>query len=374
MYDLISVDDHIIEPPNVWRDRLPKKYLEAGPHVVEEDGREYWEYEGDRGETMGLNAVAGKPIEQWNMEPARYSDMIPGCYDPAARLEDLRADNIVGSLCFPTLPRFGGTLFLGFKDKELADLCVRAYNDWLFDEWCAAGPEVFIPMVICQLWDPQLAAGEIRRCADRGARALAFVENPVPLGLPSFYTDHWDPVWRACEETRTVVNLHIGTSGQMVWPSPGDSGFHIAIMLAQVGAATAMVNLIESPVPHKFPEIQIALSEGGIGWIPAQLERCDRMWERHQGWAGDDMGPLRPSEVFRRNFYGAFVDDEVGMELRDRIGVDRIMWECDYPHVEAPWPNSQQLMDKLMAGVPADEADALTNGNARRLYRWPKKA
>jgi predicted TIM-barrel fold metal-dependent hydrolase len=373
MYDLISVDDHIIEPPNVWADRLPQRYREAGPHVLEEDGREYWVYEGTRGETMGLNAVAGKPIEAWNMEPARYSDMIPGCYDPAARAKDLAADNIVGSVCFPTLPRFGGTLFLTFRDTELADLCVKAYNNWLFDEWCAAAPDLFIPMVICQLWDPELAAVEVRRGAAKGARALAFVENPLPLGLPSFYTDHWDPVWRACEETQTVVNLHIGTSGQMVWPTPNESGFHIAIMLAQVAAATAMVNLIESPVPHKFPRVQIALSEGGIGWIPSQLERCDRMWERHQGWAGDDMGPMRPSEIFRRNFYGAFVDDEVGIELRDRIGVERIMWECDYPHVEAPWPNSQVTIDKLMTNVPRDEAELMTNGNARRLYRWPKK-
>jgi predicted TIM-barrel fold metal-dependent hydrolase len=159
----------------------------------------------------------------------------------------------------------------------------------------------------------------------------------------------------------------------MVWPTPEGSGFHIPIMLAQVNAATALVNLLQSPVPQKFPAIQIAMSEGGIGWIPSQLERCDRMWERHQGWAGDDMGPRRPSEVFASNFYGAFVDDEVGIELRDRIGVERIMWECDYPHVEAPWPDSQVVMDKLMADVPRAEADLMTNGNARRLYRWPAK-
>jgi predicted TIM-barrel fold metal-dependent hydrolase len=131
----------------------------------------------------------------------------------------------------------------------------------------------------------------------------------------------------------------------------------------------AVVNLIESPVPYTFPEVQIALSEGGIGWIPAQLERCDRMYERHRGWARKD--GLKPSDVFRRNFYGAFVEDEVGLAFRDRIGVDRIMWECDYPHVEAPMPGSQAVVEKLLAGVPREEAELITNGNARRLYRWP---
>jgi hypothetical protein len=124
MYDLISVDDHIIEPPRVWLDRLPEKYQDAGPHVEDVDGREYWVHEGTRVPTMGLNAVAGKPQEEWDTDPVRYTDMIRGCYDPVVRAEDMRLDGVVGSICFPTLPRFAGTLFLEFKDKTLADLFV----------------------------------------------------------------------------------------------------------------------------------------------------------------------------------------------------------------------------------------------------------
>src|SRR3954447_25522050 len=140
MYELISVDDHIIEPPGVWVDRLPTKYRDVGPRVVEEDGREYWHYEDQRVDTMGLNAVAGRPQEEWDMDPVRYSDMIQGCWDPVVRAEDMRVDGVVGTVCFPTLPRFAGTLFLSFQDKELADLSVKVYNDWMFDEWCAAAP------------------------------------------------------------------------------------------------------------------------------------------------------------------------------------------------------------------------------------------
>jgi predicted TIM-barrel fold metal-dependent hydrolase len=370
MYELISVDDHIIEPPKVWTDRLPAKYREIGPRGVEEDRREWWVYEDSRVDTMGLNAVAGKPPETWNLNPVRYTDMIQGCWDPVVRAKDMALDGVVGSVCFPTLPRFAGTLFLGFKDKELADLCVKAYNDWLIDEWCAAAPDLYIPMIITQLWDPKLAAGEIRRMAARGARCITFPETPAPLGLPSFFTDHWDPVFEALSETGLVLNMHIGTSGRLVGPAD-DAPFHVLIMLAQASAAIGMVGMLESPVLRKFPTLQMVFSEGGLGWIPAQLERCDRMWERHKAWS--DMGELRPSELFKRNMYGAFVDDMVGLELRHHLGVDRILWESDFPHVESLWPQSQDVIKRVAAELPDDEVELVTNGNARRLYNWPKK-
>ena len=97
-YDLFSVDDHIIEPPNVWTDRLPAALQEAGPHVVEADDRQFWMFEGRRGETMGLNAVAGKDYSEYSMDPVRYSDMIPGCYDPVERAKDLLSNGVRASV------------------------------------------------------------------------------------------------------------------------------------------------------------------------------------------------------------------------------------------------------------------------------------
>lgn len=330
---------------------------------------------------MGLNAVAGKPPEEWETEPARFSDMLQSCYDPKARAEAMRLDGVVGSICFPTLPKFAGTLFVSFEDKELASLCVRAWNDWLFEEWCAAAPDLFIPMVITQLWDPKLAAEEIRRNAARGARAVTLPETPCPPGakalpgyrlldLPSYFTDYWDPIWDACQETGLVINFHVGTSGTM--PSPAaDAPFHVGIMLAQTAAATSMVGMLESPVLTKFPGLRMVYSEGGIGWIAAQLERCDRMWERHKHWSRLD--GMLPSELFKRNMYGAFVDDRVGIELRHTLGVDKVLWESDFPHAETPWPHSQELIAEDMRDVPEDEIVLMTSGNARRLYNWPKQ-
>jgi predicted TIM-barrel fold metal-dependent hydrolase len=367
---LFSADDHIVEHARVWTDRLPAKLRDTGPHVVEEDGREYWVYEDQRGTTMGLNAVVGRPVSELNPDPIRFSEMRLGCYDPVARAADMIVDGIGASVLFPTLPRFAGTLFLSFHDLELADQCVRAYNDFVIDEWCPAGPPgMFVPTIICQLWDPQLAAAEIRRCALRGARALSFPENSVPLGLPSFWSDHWDPVWRACEETDTVLCLHIGTSGMMADPSPGAPDV-LRYSLLQCGSMQSSVNLMMSPVCRRFPGLSFVFSEGGIGWAPNALERADRMWKRHQGYSKLD--DVLPSEIFRRNMYLCMIEEPVCLKYRDDIGIDRIMWECDYPHTDTTWPDSRQTADAVFAAAACspEEIAAISHGNAERVFRW----
>jgi predicted TIM-barrel fold metal-dependent hydrolase len=367
---LFSVDDHIIEHARVWSDRLPRSHVEAGPHVVEADGREYWVYEGRRATTMGLNAVVGRPKDQLNPDPIRFADMRPGCYDPADRAADMLADGIYASVLFPTLPRFAGTLFLEFTDKDLADSCVRAYNDFVLDEWCPGGPPgMFVPTIISQLWDPDLGASEIRRCAERGARALCFPENTVPLGLPSYWTDHWNPIWQACQDTDIPLCLHIGTSGQIPQPSP-DAPDVLSFSVLQVGSILSAVNLMMSPVCRAYPELKFVFSEGGIGWAPNALERADRMWLRHQHYNHFD--DVLPSEIFRRNMYLCMIEEPVCLRYRDDIGVDRIMWECDYPHTDTTWPDSQATTTAVFAaaGATPAEIDAISHGNAERVFNW----
>jgi predicted TIM-barrel fold metal-dependent hydrolase len=368
---LFSVDDHIIEHAHVWSDRVPAAMREAAPHVVEEDGREYWLYEDQRVMTMGLSAVAGKPKNKVNADPTRFSDMIPGCYDPAQRARDFIADGILGSVLFPTLPRFSGTLFLQFKDKVLAHECVRAYNDFVIDEWCAAGPKgLFVPTVITSLWDPELAAQEIHRCADKGARALSFPENGVPLGLPSYWTLYWDPIWRACEERDVVLCLHIGTSGELLKPSP-DAPDLLRFSLLQVGSIMSSVNLMLSPVCRKFPGLKFVFSEGGIGWLPNALERADRMWDRHRLY-NPGLDDTLPSEIFHRNMYLCMIEEPICLKYRADIGIDRIMWECDYPHEDTVWPDSQRSAQSVFkeAELSEEEIALISYGNAERVFNW----
>jgi predicted TIM-barrel fold metal-dependent hydrolase len=374
MLSLFSADDHIIEHARVWQDRVAHRHRDAAPRVVEEGDQEVWVYEDRRGTTMGLNAVVGRPKDELNPDPIRFSEMRDGCYDPAARARDMLQDGIRASVVFPTLPRFAGTLFVDFRDKDLADACVRAYNDFVIDEWCPGGPPgMFVPTVICPLWDPALAADEIRRTAALGARALSFPENGVPLGLPSYWTDHWDPVWRACEETGLVLCLHIGTSGSVPDPSPGAPSA-LGFSLLQVGSMMSSVNLMMSPVCRRFPGLRFVFSEGGIGWLPNALERADRMWLRHRSYNHFD--DVLPSAIFRQNMFLCMIEEPVCLKYRADIGVERILWECDYPHTDTTWPDSQESAAAVFAaaGVPDDEVALISHGNAERVFDWEMAA
>jgi predicted TIM-barrel fold metal-dependent hydrolase len=367
MRKLFSVDDHIVEPPDVWSSRVPARYREAAPRIVDEDGEQVWVYEGKRHQFLGLNAVAGKPQEEWSREPCRFEDMIPGCYDPAARAEDLRRAGIMSSLSFPTLPRFGGALFVDFDDKVLADVCVRAWNDFMFD-WCSVAPEMFVPMCIIQLWDPEAAVKEIERNLARGVRAIAIPEETSNLGLPSYYTDFFDPVFALCQEAELPVCMHIASSGWKTYRPP-ESSAALGIALNMVQTMTHAVAMMYGPVCRKFPEIKIVYSEGGIGWVPVMLERADRQYKLHRYW-GDLSMDMLPSEICQRNMWFCMIDEPYGLENRHKIGIDRIFWECDYPHANCTWPGAQETVEELFADVPEEEASKILYGNAEQVFKW----
>jgi predicted TIM-barrel fold metal-dependent hydrolase len=317
--------------------------------------------------TVGLNAVAGKPEEEWSFDPVRFSDMIPGCFDPGERVKDMRREGIVASVNFPTLPRFGGALFPGFKDKALADVCVRAWNDFMVEEWCATAPELFVPMIILQLWDPEAAVHELKRNLDRGVRAISIPEETSILGLPSYYDDYWDPIWTVCEEAGTAVCMHIGSSGWRPY-TPPEANPSLMVALGFVPTITHALGMMYSPVPRKFPDIKIVYSEGGINWVPSALERADRMYKRHKSWSGTD--DLLPSEVCRRNMWFCLIEEPYGLRVRHEIGIDRILWECDYPHSSCVWPDTQQIVDDLFASLPDDEAELIGYKTAERVFNW----
>src|SRR5208283_4567866 len=201
---LISVDDHVIEHPNVWQDRLPERFKAAGPRVIEQTegpsvGHEVWLYEGESFVTHGVSATAGREDIHLNLEPVRFANMNPGCYDPAARIKDMDADGVYAQVCFSTFTRYAGTRFLFGKDKELSLLCVKAYNDFLIDEFCDFAPGRLVPVAVLPLWDLDLCVAEIERTAAKGARGLGFPENPssTALTLPSWHSRYWDPVLAA---------------------------------------------------------------------------------------------------------------------------------------------------------------------------------
>lgn len=371
---LISTDDHVIEHSKVWEDRLPRTDRYVGPRIVEmvpegaPDGARpahIWLFEGRPYPQIALNAVAGRKREEYGLEPNRFDEILPGSYDPKARVADMDTDGVQAQLCFPSFPKFAGTVFLGAEDKRLSGLCVQAYNDFIIDEWCAYAPDRLIPLVLVPLWDPALAAAEIERCAAKGAKAVSFPENTAALGLPSFHTDHWDPVFAAAQETGLPLCMHFGSSGQPPSTAP-DAPFAVTISLFGCNSMSATADLLFSRVFHKFDRLKVALAEGGIGWMPYMLERIDYTWERHRYYTGIDID-TRPSDLFHRNMWGCFIDDVAGLSNRYEIGIDRITWESDYPHSDSNWPKSRERAAEVLAEVPDDEVHQIVELNARKL-------
>jgi Amidohydrolase len=367
---LVSVDDHVVEPPDMFEGRVPAKWAGREPKVVHnDDGTDVWSYEGSSIPNVGLNAVVGRPPEEYGIEPTSFAEMRPGCYDINERIRDMNANGVLGSMCFPSFVQFCGQLFARTEDKDLAAAMVRAYNDWHIESWCGAYPGRFIPLSIPMLWDPNLMADEVRRVAAKGCHAVTFSENPSKLGWPSFHSDHWDPFWKACEDVGTVVCLHIGSSSTLAIPSP-DSPFDVLIALQPVNIIQCAADLLFSPVLRKYPSLRIALSEGGIGWIPYFLERVDYVYSHHKAWTGQDFGDMLPSQVFNERIVTCFIDDAFGVENRHHINVDNVCWECDYPHSDSTWPTAPEMAMKYLAGVADDEVDKITHANAMRLFQF----
>ena len=277
-YLVISVDDHLVEPPSVFSDRVPAAMREGVPRVVRDDADEYWLLDGEARPFTGADSVVG-----WEREtnddyslPMRYAEMRPGSYDADARVRDLDIDGVYASLAFPSMVwGFCGQKVWGLRDPEAAKACVRAYNDWIAEEWTGRHPDRLIPNQIVYMPDPVLAAEEVRRNAARGFRSVTLSENPERLGLPSIFTKHWDPLLAACEETGTVVNLHLGSSSSRPAAS-SDTPAAVSSLMWPAHVMCAAAEWVYSQAVLRFPRLRLAFSEGGVGWVPVLLQRMER--------------------------------------------------------------------------------------------------
>ena len=368
---LISVDDHIIEPPDMFDAHLPERYKADAPRIVRrDDGADVWRFGEVEVPNVALNAVAGRPKEEYGVEPQSLEEIRPGCFLVDERVKDMNACGVLASMNFPSFPGFAARLF-AVEDEEFGLALVRAYNDWHIDEWCGAHPGRFIPMALPVIWDAQKCADEVRRVADKGCHSLSFTENPAALGYQSFHDPYWDPLWAAVCDTDTVLSIHLGSSGQLSFPAP-DSPPDVMITLQPMNIQAAAADLLWSRVLKEFPAIRIALSEGGTGWVPYFLERVDRTYDMHHRWTGQDFGDRMPSDVFREHFLTCFISDHTGVYLRNEIGIDNISWECDYPHSDSAWPGAPEELAKLMneAGLTEVEAAKITHENAMAWYSF----
>jgi predicted TIM-barrel fold metal-dependent hydrolase len=371
-YTVISVDDHLVEPPDMFEGRLPKAFQDLAPHVVENRrGHQLWEFDGELYTQVGVNAVAGRRPECVTLEPTRFDDMRRGCWDIDARIVDMDLNGVWASLNFPSqITGFSGRVFSSAKDPELGLAVTRAWNDWLYEAWWQPYPERIIPCGITYLADPELGAAEIRRNAARGFRSVTLPERPHRIGLPTIFSGYWEPILAACAETDTVISLHVGSSGMPDLP-PDSPMVQLGATLFGQMSLTACAEWIWSGAAVRYPTLNIAMSEGGIGWVAMLLDRLDNIVER-SGYGKDfDASGLRPADVLHRNFWFCTIDDPSTIDTRHRIGIDHIMVEVDYPHGDSTWPDTQAVIEAAWGHLPTEELRKLTHLNAATLYRWP---
>jgi predicted TIM-barrel fold metal-dependent hydrolase len=369
---LISVDDHISEPAHMFDAHVPAKYREFAPRVVDEpNGTQQWYYGDIRGRNLGLNAVAGKPREMYNLDASRYDQMRPGCYDVNERVRDMDAGGQLGSLNFPNFTGFSGQVLNQGPDHDLNLIMIKAYNDWHVDEWCGAHPGRFIPAGILPLFNVEEAAKEVRRLADKGCHAVVFSENPEALNMPSIHSDAWYPLFRAACDVGSVLCCHLGSSSRTVALSP-DAPPNATMTAAPILTMTTMIELIHANFWSEFPDLKFSLTEGDIGWIPFFLWKAEHVFERQSGWTKHQVpaGYSGPAEIFRRHVYSCFINDQVGPQLMDWFNTDHVFWESDYPHSDSEWPNAPEKAYATLKHLPDELINKITHENAMAAYQF----
>jgi predicted TIM-barrel fold metal-dependent hydrolase len=386
---MISVDDHVLEAPDIWTSRVSKSIVDQVPHVVrsravktvtgakvqltrsETEGEpcDWWIY-GDLQIPM-VTAAASIGFEHPDFTPCTYDEVRPGSWKQSERLADMTTDGLSASLCFPNVvPRFCGQTFLESGDRQVALECVRAYNDWMIDEWCGGeGHGRLIPLTLIPLWDVDLAVQEVNRCAAKGAVAVCFSENPYQLGLPTLHSGYWEPFFQAAADAGMTVCMHIGSSSKMPTTSPDAP--HIVSSLMHFSVTTgSLMDFIFAGILDRIPTLKLFYAESQAGWLPFVLEQADSLWALREGSSLSVDLPRPPSSYFRDHVFTSIFHDDTALRNRDVIGIGQMSFETDYPHSVTTFPQSQNnaIAACRKLGLTDDETYAIMRGTAIRAF------
>ncbi len=396
---IVSVDDHLVEPPDLWLSRLPAKLRERAPRterckaavlpasasagltrdqlddamLTVGEGDEFvwcdaWTFEDHGSPLLRSIASAGLDPNDIGTIATTYDEIRPGCYDRESRLADMDLDGVAASLCFPNdFIRFCGQRFAFAKDKKLGLACITAYNDFLIEEWAGPSGGRLLGAAILPLWDAEMSADEVRRNAERGSRAVCFSEIPAWLGLPSMYSGAWDPLFAACQETGVVLCMHVGSSSNFVTTS-SDAPRSVPVINFSNNTALSFTDWLMSGTLDRFPDLRIAFAEGQVGWVPYVLNRIEVMWREQVAYNEVSKYIKEPPRHYLKNMYFCVFDDAVGLSHLDMIGENNVCMETDYPHPDGTYPNSLATAEANLKGLDEPVKARVMKENAIELF------
>ena len=373
----------MLEPPDIWTNHLSAKYADKAPKLVKDhEGGDAWlTAVGGDPDPIGLTATPGMPFDQFRWFGVTYEQARTGCYNGNARLADMDIDGVFAEVLFP--PQRTLSHFLGDEDPNFVLAGVEAYNNFLFDEFCAPDPQRLIGIAQMPSTGIDDAITGLHAAKARGAKGVLL--SNWPAGGEVVSRDD-DPFWAAAAEADMPVSIHINIisrnarmASRKAAAVQGNALYNMnseATRAKAIGgmshvfamATGAMTSMIFTGVYERFPTLQVCWIETGVGWIPHFLECVDDRWWRNRVW-GDLPISNPPSFYWYRNNAASFITDRSGVELRHRVGVDNMMWSSDYPHHGNDWPYSRKVIDDSMGQCTEEEKSKISGGNAARIWR-----
>ena len=366
-----SCDSHVVEAAEIY-DGLRQRFGDRAPYIeadIEGKPGTWLVVPGvQRPISVGRLGIAGARLdnpETHERIAMGYDGFNPGVMDPTARLGEQLQDGIVGEVMYPSLSMFS----FAVADPEARDLALRQHNDWVLD-YCSVDRDRLVGIGCLPLPDIDRAIAEIDRSATKGVRGFAIpahIDPAKPYNHPDF-----DPFWARAQEYGVPLTMHIFTGQTLEGGMPehwGTPGGHLkGYTLAHTTIANTMIDIICGGVVERFPGLKLVVSEYETGWVGHFLQRLDHAAYRTP-WEVSDELTMKPSQYFDRNFWVTFEDDVQGIQTRDSIGVDNLLWGNDYPHHDSIWPNSRPILDDILRDVPDDEREKMVWSNVLDLYQ-----
>ena len=366
---ILSSDSHVFEPPDLWTTRIAAAFRDRAPRMQRINGVDQLvveEHQVIAGIGLISNAGARFEAPETISSQGRFEDVHQGGYDPAQHLQDMQLDGVAGEVLYPSQ----GLFYFKVADTQLMSAIFRAYNDWLA-EFCRTDPERLKGIAMINLDDVQDGIKELERTAKMGFAGAMITE--YPLEDRRYDQPEYEPFWAAAQSLDMPLSLHTATRRQGKIRGAGERTLRDASSRATkvFYPATSMCDMIFAGVFERYPKLKLAIVEFELAWVPHLLSSMDYTYrERHEEALYRFKDGWRPSDFVHRNVFLSFQEDEVGIRLRDIIGVDNMMWGSDYPHSESTFPQSRQILAQILAGVPEDECAKIVGGNTARLYHF----